>query len=416
MPVLEKGTPPLHPDTRDLLTPNILVVDDEKQIHSSLRLRLGGRYQLVCTTGAQEALAAVRRQEFDLCLVDVHMPEMDGLAFIEAARSVDPVLGYVILSGHDSEENLRRAIPLQVLDFLAKPLPDKAGFEDRIPDWIARVRARRHELAVTRSSGTLVRDLELARLEREVELTASAAAREALLQTAGLLTTTHALLFNAQHLLEQLPRTDPRLGTALRSLQEARKQADAAAAVAEGYFGSAYADRESSPALIDSGLRHATGISLRLAQAEARRQHLDCLELGRELALAGLTGIDFLLMLVPVLMQALELAADGTTLQLRCHELTRLDRALDDPHYRSFLWVNRRNAQGSKPGVMLTLRGPVPALTEEAAEAWLRGHAPADLRVPCHGLLHGLQKSRGLLGIAVRPRTEKFELVLCLPV
>ena len=65
---------------------------------------------------------------------------------------------------------------------------------------------------------------------------------------------------------------------------------------------------------------------------------------------------------------------------------------------------------------MLTLRGPVPALTEEAAEAWFRGHASADLRVPCHGLLHGLQKTRGLLGIAVRPRAEKFELVLCLPV
>lgn len=415
MPVLEKSTPPLRPDTRDLLTPNILVVDDEKQIHSSLRLRLGGRYQLVCTTGAQEALTAIRRQEFDLCLVDVHMPEMDGLAFIEAARAVDPALGYVILSGHDSEENLRRAIPLQVLDFLAKPLPDKAGFEDRIPDWIARVRARRHELAVTHNSGTLVHDLEIARIEREVELTASAAAREALLQTAGLLTTTHALLFNAQHILENLPRTDPRLGPALRSLQEARKHAEAAAAVAEGYFGSAYADRESSPALVDTCLRHAVGISRRLAKAEARRQQIDCLELGREASLGGLTGMDFLLMLVPALTQALTLAAPGTTLQIRCHELTRLDRVLGDAHYRDHLWVNRRNASVSKPGVILALRSPAPALSEETAEAWLRGNAASDLHVPSQGILQGLQKARGLLGLAVRPRTEKFEVVMCLP-
>lgn len=400
----------------DVITPCILVVDDEKQIHSSLRLRLGENYRLTCIASPRAALDHVRQQRFDLCIVDIHMPGMDGLSFISAARGLDPELGYVVLSGDDSDDNLRRAIPLQVYDFISKPLTDRESFDHRLPGWIARTRQRRQEMMLAENHLSFVRDLELARIERDVELTASASAREALLQTASLLTTTHALLFNAQHILENLPRTDPRLGTALRSLQEARKHAESAAAVAEGYFGSAYADRESSPALIDTCLRHAVGISERLAKAETRRQQIDCLELGRELALAGLTGIDFLLMLVPPLIQALELAADGTTLQLRCHELTRLDRVLQDAHYRSCLWVNRRNAQSSKPGVMLALRGPLPALTEEDAEAWLRGQAPTGLRVPCHGLLHGLQKSRGLLGIAVQPRAEKFELVLCLPV
>lgn len=416
MPIAVKPCPPARPGTLELLTPSILVVDDEKQIHSSLRLRLGRAYQLSCVSSPAAALDAIRRQQFDLCIVDVRMPEMDGLTFIEAAQAVDPALGYVVLSGYDSEENLRRAIPLQVFDFISKPLTDRESFEHRLPDWIARTRSRRHELVVTQNSGSLVSDLDVARIEKEVELTASASAREALLQTAGLLTTTQALLFNAQHVLESVPRTDPRLASVLRGLQEARKHAESAAAIAEGYFGSAYADRESSPAVIDPCLQHAVGIGLRLAKAEDRQQRIDCLPLGRDVTVVGLSGIDFLLMLVPTLTLALELSAAGTTVQVRCHELTRLDRVLEDAHFRSHLWVNRRNAMGSNPGFMLSIRASAPALTEETAESWLRGNTSPAMRLSSRGLLHGVQKAKGLLGVAVSPKTEQFELVLGLRV
>lgn len=412
MSVIGKHSQPALVDANELMPPSILILDDEKQIHSSLRLRLGSAHRLTCVYSPREALELVRQQRFDLCIADVRMEEMDGLTFIETARTQDPALGFVILSGYDSEENLRRAIPLQVLEFLTKPLPDRAGFEDRIPDWIARTRARRHEMAVTQHSGSLIRDLEIARIEREVEFTASASAREALLQTASLLTTTQALLFNAQHQLESLPRTDPRLGTALRSVHEAHKHAESAAAIAEGYFGSAYADRDSSPAQIDSCLRHAIGISQRLAKAEDRQQQIDCLPLGREATVAGLTGIDFLLMLVPTLVQTLELAAPGSTLQIRCQELARLDRVLEIAHLRTYLWVNRRNALGSSPGIMLSLRASTPALAEDAAEAWLRGNTAASPRLPPHGLLRGVQQAQGLLGIATQPNAVRFELIL----
>ncbi len=399
----------------DVITPCILVVDDERQIHSSLRLRLGENYRLTCVSSPREALELVRQQRFDLCVVDIHMPEMDGLSFISAARERDAELGYVVLSGYDSDENLRRAIPLQVYDFISKPLTNRESFDHRLPDWIARTRQRRQEVMLAGDNHSFVRDLELARIERDVEFTASASAREALLQTASLLTTTHALLFNAQHILENLPRTDPRLGTALRSLQEARKHAESAATVAEGYFGSAYADRESSPAVIDTCLRHAIGISQRLAKTEAKRQQIDCLELGREAVVGGLTGIDFLLMLVPALIQALELTAPDSTLQIRCHELTRLGHVVEDAHYRGYLWVNRRNALVSKPGIVLSLRSNAPAFTDESAETWLRSRTSLSLRVSSQGILHGLQKAKGLLGLAVQPRSEKFEMLMCLP-
>ncbi len=406
----------MNTDLRELLTPHILIVDDERQIHSSLRLRLGGDYQLHCLSTPAEALAVIRHQQFDLCITDVHMPDMDGLEFIEAARILDPALGYVVLSGHDSDENLRRAIPLQVFEFIAKPLPDRAGFEKQIPDWIARTRTRRRELASAKDAETIGQDLELARIERDVESTASESAREALLQSANLLTTIQALLLSANHGLEPLHRNDPRLAAIFRSLQEARRHTEAAGAITEGYFSSAYADRESSPAIIDVCLRHAVGISSRLAKTEERRQIIDLVPVGRDLTVSGLTGIDFLLMFVPTLVQALALAPAGTTAQIRCTELARLDGATTDSRLRSYLWVNRRHATTSGPGLLLSIRVSAPALEESAASAWLRGNTTPALHVPSRGLLHGIQKAKGLLGLAVRPTTERFEIVLALPV
>jgi CheY-like chemotaxis protein len=399
-----------------MMTPSILIVDDERQIHSSLRLRLGEHYHLTSHFTPQDALAAISREPFDLCFVDVHMPDMDGIEFIEAARQRDDALGFVILSGYDSEENLRRAIPLQVLDFLAKPLPDRAGFESRVPGWIDRTRSRRHELLVARGSESLVQDLEVARIEREVELTASASAREALLQTASLLTTTNALLFNAQHVLESLARADVRLAAAFRGLQEARKHAESAATVAEGYFGSAYADRESSPAWIDACLKHAIGISQRLAKADERQQRVDCLPPSREIAVAGLTGIEFLLMMVPTIVQSLLVSPAGSTLQIRCHGIPRLDRTVEENHLRSYLWVNRRNAATSGPGVMISIRASSSALDEETAKSWLHGRPTPEMALSSRGLLHGIQKARGLLGVAIRPKAERFELIISLGV
>jgi CheY-like chemotaxis protein len=403
-------------DALGLITPSILVVDDEKQILSSLRLRLGDHYQLACFSNPQEALTVIPSRQFDLCIVDVHMPDMDGLEFVEAAQKIDPGLGYLILSGFDSHENLRRAIPLQVLDFIAKPFPDRSGFEKRLPDWIERTRTRRRELAFARDSENIVQDLELARIERDVESTASESAREALLQTANLLTTVQALLLSASYGLESLYRTDPKLAAIFRSLQEARRNAEVAGAVAEGYFGSAYADRESSPAVVDTCLRHAVGIALRLAKAEERRKTIDLGPLGRDLAIRGLTGIDFLLMLVPTLVQTLVLAPDATTTQIRFSHLSRLDEAVRDSRLRSFTWVNRRNATISEPGILLSIRSSALALEEADAGAWLRGNTTPTLSIPSRGLLHGIQKAKGLLGIAVRPMTMRFELVLALPI
>jgi len=399
----------------DLYIPSILLLDDESPIHSSVRLRLGDNYRLVDAFSPAEALAIIAREPLDLCLVDVRMPGMDGLSFIEAARKIDPALGYVIFSGFDSDENLRRAIPLQVFEFLPKPLPDRSRFERVLPDWIERTRARRKELALATNNANLVRDLELARLEREVEATASESAREALFQTAGMLTTTQALLLNATHILEPVLKKDPGLSQALRSLREAHHQVDVASGITDEYFGSAYANRDSSAAVVDICTRHAIAIAQRLIRG-ADHQSVDHRTLGREVAIAGLTGIDFLILLVPLIVQALSLATPGTTSRVQCDALARLDEAHRGMRSHDFMWINRRNALLSSPGVLLSVLANANAPLEADATSWLRGNTTASLQIPIRGLICGVQKCKGLAGVAIRPQSQRFEILVALPV
>ena len=398
-----------------LLMPRLLVVDDERQIHASLRLRLGENYDIVFCFGGSEALEAVNQQRFDLCIVDIHMPQMDGLAFIERAKQVDPDLGYVILSAFDSDENLRRTIPLQVCEFIPKPLPERIEFEDRIPTWIDHTRQRRRERILVRQAGTLANDLGSAQLERDVEVIASESARDALLQTAGLLTTIHAHLATATSAIAARGRHDPSTGHLLRSLEEARKTAEASISITETFFNSAYGSRDSSPALVNAGLLHAISIASRMTQAEQSNKTIDFEPAEDCLPIRNLSGIDFLLLVIPAVAVSLALAPANTTVRIERQIRARLDLVSRNGLLKNFLWVNRKWAITSSPGVQITFVARAAPFTRSQAEAWVSGESAAQDLTPARGLISGIQKCKGMLGLAVAPAAEEFELVLALP-
>ena len=397
-----------------IINPRILVVDDERQIHASLRLRLAANHEVVCCADPRVALAHVKQESFDLCFVDLHMPAMTGLQFVEAARTIDAGLGFVILSGHGTEENLRRAIPLQVYDFILKPLPDRAGFEQRLPEWISRTKARRKEMALLESSATLVQDLGTAQIERDIEFTASESARDALLQSANLLTTIHALVASACQSIDSREKQDAGLRMIGRSLHEARRATEAATTITESFFDSAYANRDASLAILGAGLRQASEICLRWTRSEHDRKNVDSVVQESNAIVRGLSGIELLLLLIPPLSAALEVSAPGTTVQVRSEGCLRLDAVPRALHTREFLWVNRRNAMHSHPGVLLGIRSSAGALDRAELTAWLEAR-PCRINLPVRGLLHGLAKCKGMMGFSVAPTHGYFEIVLALP-
>lgn len=399
----------------DLMAPRILLVDDERQIHASVRLRLGRDYALIACLDPRDALEAIAREPFDLCIVDINMPRMDGFTFIETARKSDPALGYIVLSAFDSDQNLRRAIPLQVSEFIPKPLPGRSDFEQRIPLWIESTRRRRREMSLADRAETIAHDLDEARLEREVEFAASETARDALLQTAGLLTTINAHLVALNTSVGERARSDHSLLPWLRSIEEARKTSHAAVAVTGTFFDSAYANRDSSPALVNVGLQHAVAIASRMTHSDETRKAVDVAAFEREVSLPGLSGIEFLLMMTPVIGAALTRAANDTTVRVDLDSVARVDAVLREPGTSALLWVNRRQAHSGHGAVVISVSTSAPPLTQAEARAWLRGGKSPMAAVPSSRLISGIRKCKGVLGIACAPGSEAFRMLLALP-
>ena len=403
-------------DPIETMTPRILVVDDESQIHASIRLRLGKDYELVFSIDGASALERLKQERFDLCIADIHMPGIDGLRFVELAQNADPSLGFVILSAFGSDENLRRAIPLQVFDFIPKPLPDRLGFEARIPDWVNRTRCQRRDRGLATQAKSIAAELASAQLAHEVELVASETARDALLQTSNLLTTIHAHIITAISHLSGRSRTEPGHAHLQRNLEEARKTADAAMMVAEGFFDSAYGSRDHSPALVKSGVTLAVEIARRMNRADDKNKVVDVQPLDELMTVRGISGIEFLLMMVPSIGVALACALPNSTVGIQGKYLPRLEAGPRDAKLKDFLWMNRRNAVISQPGVLLTITATGPALKRADAESWTKSNFAPLATVTARGLISGLQKCRGLMGIAIVPSADEFQLVLALPV
>ena len=101
----------------------ILIIDDEPSIRETLSNILGdeGHDSVLCESG-EEGLAAYAREDFDLVLLDVWLPGIDGLGVLERLRSVGGTPPVILISGHGTVETAVRATRLGAYDFLEKPL------------------------------------------------------------------------------------------------------------------------------------------------------------------------------------------------------------------------------------------------------------------------------------------------------
>jgi DNA-binding NtrC family response regulator len=101
---------------------NILVVDDDPVVRSSCRRILEAEgHTVTVTSGAQESLAALQGEPCHLLLVDVIMPEYDGLYLIGNVRARQPDLPILVMSGYPTPETIASGQRMGATHFIAKP-------------------------------------------------------------------------------------------------------------------------------------------------------------------------------------------------------------------------------------------------------------------------------------------------------
>jgi two-component system nitrogen regulation response regulator NtrX len=103
--------------------PTILIVDDEPGVRTSLSgvLRDEG-YTVEAVPSGEDCLERVTRFAFDLIVLDVWLPGMDGLATLARLRERQVDAQVVLISGHGNIESAVRAIKMGAFDFVEKPL------------------------------------------------------------------------------------------------------------------------------------------------------------------------------------------------------------------------------------------------------------------------------------------------------
>lgn len=104
----------------------ILVVDDEENMLALLKRVLGKEgYHTECVDSGRGALNLARKRPFELAIVDVSLPDMDGIELLAKLKGMDREMPVIMISAFPSWEKEQAARRLGCTEYLPKPLDMK---------------------------------------------------------------------------------------------------------------------------------------------------------------------------------------------------------------------------------------------------------------------------------------------------
>jgi DNA-binding NtrC family response regulator len=100
----------------------VLLTDDEKEFVEALAERLTIRdYDVTTSLSGEEAVEKIKKYIFDVVILDVAMPGLDGIEALREIKRLRPLTEVIMLTGHATVEAAIEGMKLGALDFLLKP-------------------------------------------------------------------------------------------------------------------------------------------------------------------------------------------------------------------------------------------------------------------------------------------------------
>jgi PAS domain S-box-containing protein len=144
----------------------ILVVDDEMGPRESLRMLLKPAYQIQTADGGKVALKEIPKFRPDVMIMDIKMPEMDGLEVLRHVKRLDPSIEVIMITAYASLETVKTALTHGAFEYLIKPF-SREDLEDVVRRAVLR---RQADLGTRGQVAALVEEMRrLATKTRELE-------------------------------------------------------------------------------------------------------------------------------------------------------------------------------------------------------------------------------------------------------
>lgn len=100
----------------------ILVVDDEAAVGQLLSEFFTNKgYEVICALGGLEGLSKLEKHRPEVVLLDVRMPDMDGITVLRRIREANPWVGVLMMSGNTDAEAAKETLALGAFDYVLKP-------------------------------------------------------------------------------------------------------------------------------------------------------------------------------------------------------------------------------------------------------------------------------------------------------
>jgi two-component system, NtrC family, response regulator HydG len=107
--------------------PNILVVDDDARLRTAVgKVLVGEGHRVVFAACGQEAIERLKSQALALIILDLLLPDLDGISLLKAARVIQPEAEVVMVTAYGSVEKAVAAMRLGAYDFIEKPIDSMA--------------------------------------------------------------------------------------------------------------------------------------------------------------------------------------------------------------------------------------------------------------------------------------------------